>query len=208
MNKTNIKQSRDRVFSVLAVVGTLTVGALFTLSKAQADYGPGALYQIEFVSGDNGSSHLPVGSRGGGPQGGGVWLWIALYPDFTADYAGSDCLGGIGSFSDKGDATWHYSGGSIVITDVVLNGFKFVSNLLGCPNTCVPPAPGQPDQVYFCYTSTPITVPAAYGHYTGTVGTFQPVPKILINCVETDAFDPNSGMSLVQVAGGQPGTTP
>jgi Protein of unknown function (DUF3224) len=36
MNKTNIKQSRDRVFSVLAVVGSLIVGALFTLPNAQA----------------------------------------------------------------------------------------------------------------------------------------------------------------------------
>jgi hypothetical protein len=36
MNKTNVKQSRDRVFSVLAVVGTLTVGALLTLPNAEA----------------------------------------------------------------------------------------------------------------------------------------------------------------------------
>jgi hypothetical protein len=213
MNKQNIKQSRDRVFSVLAVVGALTVGALFTLSKAQADYGPGAVYQIEYVSGDNGWSWAPVGSRGGGPNGGGSWLWFALYPDGTADYAGSDCVAGIGSFSDKGEATWAYSGGSIVISNVVYNGFKFFSNLLGCPDTCVPPAPGQPDQVYFCYTSTTITVPAAYGHYTGTVGTFEgPISgtsyKILVNCVEMDLIDPNGGTSLVQVAGGKPGTTP
>src|SRR5215831_12808979 len=36
MNKQNIKQSGDRVFSVLAVVGALTVGALFALPSAQA----------------------------------------------------------------------------------------------------------------------------------------------------------------------------
>jgi hypothetical protein len=36
MNKQNIKQSRDRVFCVLAVVGALTVGALFTLPNAEA----------------------------------------------------------------------------------------------------------------------------------------------------------------------------
>jgi hypothetical protein len=36
MNKQNIKQSRDRVFCVLAVVGALTVGALFALPSAQA----------------------------------------------------------------------------------------------------------------------------------------------------------------------------
>jgi Protein of unknown function (DUF3224) len=36
MNKQNIKQPRDRVFSVLAVVGALTVGALLTLPQAHA----------------------------------------------------------------------------------------------------------------------------------------------------------------------------
>jgi hypothetical protein len=111
------------------------------------------------------------------------------------------------------DATWAYSGGSIVISNVVLNGLRQLSNELGCPDTCVPPAPGQPDQVNFCYTSTTITVPAAYGHYTGTVFTFEgPISgttyKILVNCVEMDPIDPNLGMSLVQVAGGKPNTTP
>ncbi len=215
MNKQNIKHSRDRVCSGLAVVGALTVGALFTLPNAQADtpYGAGALYQIEYVSAYNGWSWAPVGSRGGGLSGFGTWLWFALYPDGTADYAGSDCGAGVGSLSDKGDATWAYSGGSIVISNVVLNGLKQISNELGCPDTCVPPAPGQPDQVYFCYTSTTITVPAAYGLYRGTFGTFEgPTSgtwyKILVNCVEMDPVDPNLGMSLVQVAGGQPGTTP
>jgi hypothetical protein len=213
MNKPNIKQHLRRSFFALAIVG-----AALALPKAQAGqpsdtggYGPGALYQIEFVSGDNGASYAPVGQRGAAAalNGGGQWLWFALYPNGDADYAGSDCLSALGSFADSsrvsGDAHWNYSGGSIVITDIVLNGFKFLSNLLGCPNTCVPPAPGQPDQVYFCYTSTTITVPAAYGHYTGTVSAFEPVPKILVNCVETDAFDPNGGVSLVQVA---PGSKP
>jgi hypothetical protein len=182
MNKQNIKHSLRRPFIALAIVGTLIVGALFTLSKAQADYGPGALYQIEFVSGDNGSSHLPVGSRGGGPQGGGVWLWIALYPDFTADYAGSDCLGGIGSFRDTGDATWQHSGTSLVISGVHVYGLEWAyQTFLG---------------IEF---HTTITVPAVYGHYTGTLGTFMTVGP---------AIDPNGGMSLVQVAGGEPGTTP
>jgi hypothetical protein len=225
MNKQNIKQQLRTGFFAIAVVGALALGALLALPRAEAGstggYGPGALYQIEFVAGDNGASWAPVGSRGAATAlGGGQWLWFALYSDGSADYAGSDCLGGLGSFTDSsrvsGDAHWKYSYGSIkyhsgnkqltytgqvlVISNVVLNGFKFLSNLLGCPNTCVPPAPGQPDQVNFCYTSTTITVPAAYGNYAGTVGAFEPPPKLLVNCAETDAYDPSGGVSLVQVA--------
>ena len=47
MNKTNIKQSRDRVFSVLVVVGTLTVGALLTLPKAQAQPVPAFFHSTD-----------------------------------------------------------------------------------------------------------------------------------------------------------------
>src|SRR6266705_2885249 len=174
MNKTNVKQQLRRSFFALTIIGVLAVCALFTSPKVQAGstggYGPGALYQIEFVAGDNGASWAPVGSRGAAAalNGGGQWLWFALYPNGDADYAGSDCLSALGSFNDSskisGDAHWHYDGGSIVIEGIVLNGFKFLSNLLWCPSSC------DPSQVYFCYASTTITVPATYGHYTGTAG--------------------------------------
>lgn len=224
MNKPTIKKKPLRGLVSVCAIAALA-GALLatTAGVASADYGPGALYQIEFVTGDNGASYAPVGQRGAAAalNGGGQWLWFALYPNGDADYAGTDCLSALGSFPDRGDAHWEYvpngsipdstpayTGPVLVISNVVLDGFKFLSNLVGCPNTCVPPAPGQPDQVYFCYTSTTITVPAAYGHYTGTDGTFEQVPKILVNCVEIDGIDPNGGVSGVQVAGGAPGTTP
>ena len=184
MNKQNIEQPLRRGFFALAIVGALTVGAT-ALPKAEAgkpsdtSYGPGALYQIELVSGDNGASlQIPPG-RGGfkGPQGGGVWLWIALYPNGDADYAGSDCIDGVGSFSDRGDATWVSSGGSLVISGVQLYGL----------------------QAFFPGFQTIITVPAQYGHYTGTIGTFMTLPA---------EIPPDGGMSLVQVAGGAPGSTP
>ena len=150
---------------------------------ASADYGQGALYQIELVAGDNGTSWAPVGSRGPGATGGGIWLWIALYPEGTGDYSGSDCLemagrfGVHGAYPDAGDVTWTYSGGSIVISGV-------------------PPDPG----ILLVGISTAlgtnfyvtITVPTTYGHYTGTLGTFMTFPP--------DTLDPNGGMSLVEVA--------
>ncbi|HJQ44775.1 MAG TPA: hypothetical protein VJ870_00430 [Amycolatopsis sp.] len=91
-----------------------------------------------------------------GPQGGGVWLWFALDRNGTVDYAGSDCgHGGEGAASDKGDTTWSLSADkkSVIIHDVVLNG------LGGFPAT--------------------VTVPAAFGHYTGTDATFITLPRFI-----------------------------
>lgn len=114
-------------------------------TQHETGYGPGAVYEIEL------SANIS------GKQGGGVWLWIALYPNGEGDYAGSDCgHGGEGAASDKGDVTWQYSGTNnqwVVINGVMLNG------LGGFPTT--------------------ITVPSKYGHYTGTVGTYLTLPSFI-----------------------------
>jgi len=95
-----------------------------------------------------------------GKSGGGVWLWISLNRDGTGDYSGADCgHGGAGAASDKGGVTWTMSAGSVVISGIALNG------LGGFPTT--------------------VTVPAAYGHYTGTVGTFLTVPSFIPSFVGT-----------------------
>jgi hypothetical protein len=87
-----------------------------------------------------------------GTQGGGIWLWIELNQNGTGDYQGSDCPhGSPGAASDSGDVTWAVSGSQVVISGVVLNGFPG-----GFPAT--------------------VTVPAAYGHYTGTLGSFITLP--------------------------------
>ena len=138
MDKINIKQHARRTFSALAIIGALTVGALFAAPRAQADYGQGAVYQIELVA--------QV------PGAGGAWLWIALNQDGTGDYAGSDCAGGLNgsvfrgnpahAAADVGDISgWHYDGDNVVIEGVQLNTFH--------PS----------------FSST-ITVPSTYGHYT------------------------------------------
>jgi hypothetical protein len=111
-------------------------------ATASADYGQGTIYNIE------------LSANAGGPQGGGVWLWIALNKDGTGDYAGSDCgHGGGGAASDKGDVTWSSTGGTLTISGVVLNG------LGGFP--------------------TVIGVPAAFGHYTGTIGSYLTLPAFI-----------------------------
>jgi hypothetical protein len=122
--------------------------AVFSLAAgaatASADYGPGAVYEVE------------ISANAGGPNGGGIWLWIALYPTAgpnagTGDYAGSDCGHGMGAANDRGDVTWVKSGGNLIISGVVLHGFG--------------PFP----------VPVTITVPSAYGHYPYPANAFQTI---------------------------------
>lgn len=143
---------------VQAVPQPAQTSALNQVNQASSNgYDAGSIYQIEL------SANIPS------PQGGGVWLWIGLNPNGQGDYSGSDCgHGGEGAASDKGDATWHYSGQNnewVVIDGVVLKG------LGGFPTT--------------------ITVPAKYGHYTGTLGTYLTLPSFI---------PPFLGFSQLQVA--------
>ena len=162
MNKPNTNNSALRgLIGLWAVAALACVSLLTTAGVASADYGQGAVYQIAL------SANLS------GPNGGGVWLWIALYPTDpnnptygTGDYTGSDCGHGFGSVRDMGDVTWQAGpNNTIVISGVVLNG------LGGFPTT--------------------ITVPAAYGHYSGTGGAFLTLPPFL---------PPDAGTSQLQVA--------
>ena len=101
-----------------------------------------------------------------GSGGGGVWLWFGLSSDHTGDYHGADCRHRNGpATSDGGDVTWQIVGSQVVISGVVLNG------LGGFPAT--------------------VTVPAAYGHYTGTIGSFITLPPFI---------PPGIGSSQLQVA--------
>lgn len=141
---------RKLAFVCMVVAAATAVFA----ATASADYGPGTVYNIE------------LSANAGGPQGGGVWIWIALNRDGTGDYAGSDCgHGGAGAASDRGDVTWSAAGGSLTIDGVVLNG------LGGFP--------------------TVITVPAGFGHYTGTIGSYLTLPGFI---------PPFIGNSQLQVA--------
>lgn len=129
---------------VTALGMSLLAGGLLVASVgpvAAGGYGPGAVYQVE----------LTANVRG--PQGGGVWLWVALYPGGTGDYNGSDCGHGLGAVSDKGDVTWTTVGNQVRISGVVLNGLEgFV---------------------------TTIIIPKSYGHYTGTIGSYLTLPPFI-----------------------------
>jgi hypothetical protein len=145
---------RSRLAATAAAATLIGGATLATASPASADYGKGAVYQVE------------LSANASGPQGGGVWLWFGLNRDGTGDYQGSDCgHGGVGAAHNGGDVTWYVSGNQVVINGVVLNG------LGGFPAT--------------------VTVPAAYGHYTGTLGSYITLPPFI---------PANIGNSQLQVA--------
>jgi hypothetical protein len=103
-----------------------------------------------------------------GANGGGAWLWFGLSSDGTGDYHGSDCGHRNGpATSDGGDVKWQLINNNteVQISGVILNG------LGGFPAT--------------------VTVPAAFGHYTGTVGSFITLPPFI---------PPFVGSSELQVA--------
>lgn len=110
--------------SALAVVAGLTL-ALTVAATAFADYGKGAVYQVELTA--NASGH----------DGGGVWLWIELNNSGGGDYRGADCGHGLGSTRDSGDVTWHYvnNGTQIEIDGVVLNGLGGFPTTITVPST-------------------------------------------------------------------------
>ena len=137
-----MKKLRKLLPAVVAAASLAAVVLAFGVGPAAADYGPGAVYQVEITANE------------GGPNGGGIWLWIALYPTAgptagTGDYSGSDCGHGMGAASDKGDVTWVKSGGTLTITGVDLNGF----------------GPFSPLPVV-------INVPSTYGHYSYRTNAF------------------------------------
>lgn len=146
--------AKSRIAAAAAAVTLVGGAAVTTAGPASADYGQGAVYQVE------------LSANASGPQGGGVWLWFGLNSDGTGDYQGSDCgHGGAGATHDGGAVTWHVSGNQVVITGVILNG------LGGFPAT--------------------VTVPATYGHYTGTLGSYITLPSFI---------PANIGTSQLQVA--------
>lgn len=107
-----------------------------------------------------------------GSKGGGAWLWIELNEDGEGNYSGADCgRGAAGASSDKGVVEWKEVENEAGQTELIITGAK-LNGFGGFPTT--------------------ITVPAAIGHYTGTLGSFLTLPL--------PPFVTEEGNSQVQVA--------
>jgi hypothetical protein len=96
--------------AALVLVGT--VASFVAVPGASADYGKGAVYQIE-ISANN----------VGGVPGDGAWIWIGLNRDGTGDYTMADCVhtgrAGLNAAAhSRGDVTWTDAGGYLTIIGV------------------------------------------------------------------------------------------
>jgi hypothetical protein len=103
-----------RKLAALAAAAIVGVLAAFAVAPAaSADYGKGAMYQIE-ISANN----------VGGVPGGGAWIWITLNSNGGGDYTMADCIhtgsfGLNGAAHSKGDITsWSDDGTNLTINGV------------------------------------------------------------------------------------------
>lgn len=158
------------ILSFIIVIGTAVV-LLPSCTKNELtapQSSPSTASQGTKTYGHGALYQIELSANANGPQGGGVWLWVGLNSNGEGDYSGADCGHGVGATSDRGDVTWQYIGlnnDSIQINGVLLNGLNAFP--------------------------TVITVPSAYGHYTGTLGSFLTLPSFI---------PPFIGHSQLQVA--------
>jgi hypothetical protein len=115
--------------------------AMLVAVPAFADYGSGAQFQVELSANDVGT--LP---------GHGLWLWVELNHDKTADYHGSICIhsgsdGTNGATPVSGDTTWTDNGTTLTIPVRITLRTGHQLQLM-------------------------ITVPDTIGHYSGFTGEF------------------------------------
>lgn len=120
---------KNPLFLFAATVASV---AMLVAAPAFADYGNGAVYQVEISANDVGA--VP---------GHGLWLWMELNQDGTVDYNGSICVhngaDGINHATPvSGDTTWSDNGTSLIIpmqitlhTGVVLHLTISVPDTLG-----------------------------------------------------------------------------
>lgn len=129
--------------ALMRTVLAATVACPTTLvaAPAFADYGPGAQFQVELSANDV-----------GGVPGHGLWLWLELNPDRTADYSGSICVHNGSDGIDRatpvsGDTIWTDNGTALTMPLQITLRTGVVLHL-------------------------DVTVPDTVGHYSGPTGDF------------------------------------
>jgi hypothetical protein len=133
---------RQRFLALVALTAAIACIAAVAAPSSRADYGSGALYNIE-LSANN------VGVTAG--TGKGLWLWIELNPG-GGDFSGASCKhngnGGVNTAtSQAGDVTsWSDNGTNLSI--------HLTLTLGGLPKAVT------------------ITVPDSFGHYSGPTDSY------------------------------------
>lgn len=110
------------------VLGLLVVAVALTAGTASADYGRGAVYQVEI------SANAPTGA---------FWIWAELDPSGTSgDYQETDCIhlgrgGPNGAGHASGSVTgWSVGGGMLTMTGVnILGGAEQATVSVALPSS-------------------------------------------------------------------------
>jgi len=115
--KIDTRRTTTRSRLLLVLAASLMLGAavfLGTAASARADYGPGAVYQVEI------SANAATGS---------FWIWAELDPGgASGDYQETDCIhlgrgGPNGALHDSGSVSgWSVGGGALTMTGVKILG--------------------------------------------------------------------------------------
>ncbi len=104
------------IIAKLAIIAVLSLGLSGLTATPAAAYGNTAQYQIEFSFNCNTTSDPCFAQFGYG----GLWGWIALNQDGTADVeitvCGHDRAGHGGAFHESSDGTWSSAGGFLLVT--------------------------------------------------------------------------------------------
>jgi hypothetical protein len=116
---------------IAAIAAAVVVGAVVSVVAAplaSADYGKGALFQVE-ISANN----------VGGVPGDGAWIWIGLNKDGTGDYTSTICVhtgrAGLNAANHtNGDVTWTDDGTNLTIVGITAIGGA-VSMTIVVPDT-------------------------------------------------------------------------
>jgi hypothetical protein len=148
---TTVRRMWRRALALAAAGASVGLLLMSSGGTARADYGKGAVYQIEISANCNG----PTTCIPGFVQGYGVWLWAELDANGTGNYEAADCghsYGDNAGFHDSGDVQWTSDGTTLTITGATIFG----------PNT-IPII---------------LTVPAQYGHYPESFAQVVDVPAL------------------------------
>jgi hypothetical protein len=108
-----------KIAALAAAVVVSAAVSIVAAPRASAEYGKGAVFQVE-ISANN----------VGGVPGGGAWIWIGLNRDGTGDYTMADCIhtgrAGLNAAAhSRGDVTWTDDG-----TDLTIVGVQAIGGLV------------------------------------------------------------------------------
>src|SRR5215470_13798102 len=118
---TTMRRLWRRLLTLTAVGAVIGMLLMSSTGTALADYGRGAVYQIEILGNCNG----PTTCIPGVVNGYGIWFWAELNADGTGDYQAADCghgFGASGAFHDHGDVRWTSNGTTLTITGAAIFG--------------------------------------------------------------------------------------